>query len=149
MPWWDERMRWTVVWVTLCVLAGCSGGSDPEPAPTTPAASDTPKSKPKPTPKPSAAAPTGEPAPEALSAFRCEPTKKSTWVAAGLLANASKKAVTYQVSVYVGPLDSTSRQVRTVQVPNVEAGGSVRFKLTKVPADGKECHVQVIKTKVS
>lgn len=140
-------MRWTVVVVTLCVLAGCSGSAEPEPAAATPATSE--PAKPKPTAKPSAAAPTGEPAPEALSSFRCEPTKKSTWVAAGLLANDGKKAVTYQVSVYVGPLDSTSRQVRTVQVANVEAGGSVRFKLTKVPADGKECHVQVIQTKVS
>ncbi|MGA8850563.1 MAG: hypothetical protein WB508_02480 [Aeromicrobium sp.] len=139
-------MRWTVVAVMLCVLAGCSGSTDPEPASSAPATSKSPK--PKPTPKPSAAAPTGEPAPEALSAFRCEPTKKSTWVAAGLLANDSKKAVTYQVSVYVGPLDSTSREVRTVQVANVEAGGSVRFKLTKVPADGEECHVQVIRIKV-
>ena len=142
-------MRWTVALLALCVLAGCSGGSDPEPAPPTPAASEPQKAKPTPTQKPSAAAPTGEPAPEALSSFRCEPAKKGTWTAAGLLANAGKKAVTYQVSVYVGPLDDTSRRVRTVQVANVEAGGSVRFKLTKVPADGKECHVQVIKTKVS
>lgn len=69
-------------------------------------------------------------------------------MAAGFLANDGKKAATYQVSVYVGPLDSTPRRVRTVQVANVAAGGSVRFEITKVPADGDECHVQVIKTNV-
>ncbi len=136
-------MRWLVVLVACGALAGCSSGENPEPQPTPSA----PVAQNEPAQTPSAAAPTGSPAPEALSSFRCEPAKKDAWVAAGFLANkAKKKAASYQVSVHVGPLDGDPRQVRTLQVAKVAAGGSVRFEITKIPADGDECHVQVVQT---
>lgn len=133
-------MRWLVALVALSVLAGCSGGSEPAPEPT----ATKPSAKSATTP--SAAAPTGEPAPEALSAFRCEPAEDDKWEAAGFLANGGKKSATYQVSVYVGPLDGESRRIRTKQVTNVASGGSVRFVIGLIPADGDECHVQVIRS---
>ena len=137
-------MKWWAAIVALGLLAGCSGGDDPQPAPT-PSATVAPSG---PAPEPVAAEPTGTPAPEALSSFRCEPAKKDLWVAAGFLANAGKKAATYQVSVYVGPLDGSERIVRTKQVANVAARGSVRFEINKIPAEGSACHVQVIRTDV-
>ncbi|MGA9715473.1 MAG: hypothetical protein WBQ48_06550, partial [Aeromicrobium sp.] len=89
------------------------------------------------------------PAPEALTAFRCEPAEDDKWEAAGFLANGGKEAATYQVSVYVGPIDGESRRIRTKQISNIAAGGSVRFEIGLIPADGDACHVQVIRTTAS
>lgn len=135
-------MKWRVAVAALGLLAGCSGGSDAQPT-STPSAK---VSQSQDAPTPEAAEPTGRPAPEALSAFRCEPKKGKKWEAAGFLANAGKDAATYQVSVYVGPLDGKPRSVRTKQVANIAAGGSVRFAIDKIPAVGTKCHVQVIRT---
>lgn len=143
-------MKWWATLVALVVLAGCGGSAEPEgaataSAPTVAPASATPSATPSPAASPSAAEPSGEPAPEALSSFRCEPASGDKWSAAGFLANSGKKAATYQVSVYVGPLDGVTRRVRTKQVANVASGGSVRFELGNIVADGSQCHVQVIR----
>jgi hypothetical protein len=128
--------------LTLCLVAGCGGADEPEVAATQPSTQSS--SAASATPEP--AAPSGTPAPEALSAFRCEADTKDRWVAAGFLSNDGDAAATYQVSVYVGPLDGTAREVRTQEVPNVASGGSVRFEITEIPAESKQCHVQVLRT---
>lgn len=145
-------MRWMLAVLMACLLAGCSSGSEAAPSPTpsaptssSPAPSDATAA---PVPTPESVEPTGAPAPEALSSFRCEAAKDDLWVAAGFLSNSGKKPVTYQVSVHVGPLDGTARTVRTKRVDQVEAGGSVRFEINEIPADGTQCHVQVIRTDV-
>lgn len=143
-------MRWWVALlvVALWALAGCGGGSEPAAKPTpTPSATSAAEPTTTVTPTPAVAEPAGEPAPEALSEFRCEPAKKNTWEATGLLANTGKKAATYQVSVYVGPIDGTSRKLRTQQVAGIAPDGSARFEITSIPADGDECHVQVLRTR--
>ncbi len=145
---------WVLLGVAVCVLAGCSSATETGPPASEPSAStaaaptSAPTSAPSSAPAPtaSAVAATGDPAPEALSAFRCEPAKKDRWEAAGFLANTSKKAVTYQVTVHVGPIDGSSRRVRTQQVAGVRSKGSSRFVIEDIPADGDTCHVQVLRT---
>jgi hypothetical protein len=130
------------------VLAGCGGGSDPAASPTKAATKATPAKNPtkKATVKPTVAAPTGTPAPEALSSFRCAPDSKGRWNASGYLRNSGKNKVTYQVTVYVGEAAGGSEDARTAQVASVAAGGSVKFSIRKVPApkSGGPCHVQVL-----
>lgn len=132
----------TLAVALLLVLAGCGGGSagqEPPPAKTTAAAT-------QPTTKPTIAPPTGTPAPEALSRFRCAKTSKDIWNASGYLANRSKTKVTYQVTVYIGEAAGGEEKAKTRQVPNVAAGGSVKFVLKNVPAPeaGGPCYVQVL-----
>lgn len=137
-------MRWSIPVATLVaalgLLSGC-GSETVAPAATPPATPSVPP------PTPEAAAPTGDPAPEALSDFRCAAGAdgEDTWTAAGVLTNRGKAAAVYQVSVYVGPLDGESREVRTLQVDRIDPGGSDRFDLDDVPAGGDTCHVQVLR----
>ena len=135
----------TVAVAMLFVLAACGGGSDPETA-TKPSATAT-KTKARATPKPTIAAPTGTPAPEALSQFRCDKDGKGSWKASGTIANPGKNKATYQVTVHVGEAAGSAEQAMTKQLPNVAGGGSVKFTLTKVPAPkaGGTCRVQVLR----
>lgn len=135
----------TLAVALILVLAGCGGGSaakEPAPAKTSATAPTT-------TTKPTVAPPTGEPAPEALSRFRCAAGPKGVWRAAGYIANSSKSARTFQVTVYVGEAAGGDEKGRTKQLPNVAADGSTRFVIDKIPAakTGGPCHVQVLATK--
>ncbi len=85
-------------------------------------------------PKPTIAAPTGTPAPEALSQFQCAKDAKGVWNASGTIANSGKSKATYQVTVYVGEAAGSDEQAMTKQLPNIEARGSVKFAIVKVPA---------------
>lgn len=126
----------------LLLLSACGGGSDK------PAA--TPSSTPTLAPGavPTTPAPTGDPVPAALSRFRCEPDGAGTYTATGVLSNATKSQVTFQVTVQVGPTDVPTQSAMTKQVPKVAAGGSVDFEILKIPAvEGGSCHVQVLTTK--
>ena len=142
--WWDDGMR-TVSVILLLVLAGCGGGSDPSAEPT--ATETTAKAKPKTAPKPTIAAPTGTPAPEALSRFQCAKDSKDGWRATGTIANDGKSKATYQVTVYVGEATGGDEKARTKQLPDIQAGGSAKFAIAKVPApkDGGPCHIQVLR----
>jgi hypothetical protein len=146
-------MRTLVAALSLAfVLAGCGGGSDPSSTPTKTTTTPTKATPTKVTPtkkvtvKPTVAVPTGKPAPEALSSFRCAADKNDRWNAGGYLSNSGKNKVTYQVTVYVGEASGGSEDARTVQVPNVAAGGSTKFEILRVPAPkaGGVCHVQVL-----
>ena len=132
-----------MVAVALVLVLSASGGvSDPKtPKPT--ATATTTKAAPKPT----IAAPTGKPAPEALSQFLCAKDAKGVWNASGAIANNGKTRATFQVTVYVGEAAGSDEQAMTKQLPNIEAGGSVKFAITKVPAPktGGPCHVQVLR----
>lgn len=131
----------TLAVALLLVLAGCGGGSDPAPT-----ATKTTPTVTQPTQKATIAPPQGTPAPEALSRFRCLKNAKDRWNASGYLANKSKAKVTYQVTVYIGEASGGEERAKTRQVPQVAAGGSVKFTLKNVPApkDGGPCHVQVL-----
>ena len=134
-------MRWIVSAAALVVLAGCGADEPADPAPAASAPASTPAATPE------AASPTGEPEPQALSEFRCAAGDEGDpWTASGLLSNAGKDAATYQVSIYVGPLDSETREVRTIRVDPINPGESDRFDLDDVPAGGDTCHVQVLRT---
>lgn len=138
----------TLAIALLLVLAACGGGSDPGAKPT--ATKTTAKAEPKPTPKPSVAAPTGTPAPEALSRFLCaidSKDSKDRWRASGTIANGGKTKATFQVTVYVGEATGSDEKARTTQLPDIQAGGSAKFEIAKVPApeDGGSCHVQVLR----
>ena len=129
--------------VLLLLLAACGRGAD-EPsttASTTPAAASGIVQ--------TTLTPTGAPVPEALSLFRCEPDGAGTYTASGVVANDAKAAATFQVTVYVGMPIAGQQQAKTKQLPDVAGGGSIDFKIFKVPAaaDGGSCHVQVLKTK--
>lgn len=127
--------------VLLLVLAGCGGGSEPTAKPT--ATKPTAKA----TAKPTIAAPTGTPAPQALSLFRCAKDTKGRWRASGTIANDGKSKATYQVTVYIGEATGSEEKAKTKQLPNIQAGGSAKFAIAKVPApkDGGPCHVQVLR----
>ncbi len=131
----------TLAVALLLVLAGCGGGSDPAAKPTATATKTTAA------PKPTILAPTGKPAPEALSKFLCEKNSKGLWVASGLISNPGKSKATYQVTVYVGEAAGSDEQAKTRQLANVQAGGSVKFAIGAVPApkDGGTCRVQVLR----
>lgn len=131
----------TLAIVLLSVLAGCGGGSDPTDKPTV-----TVKIT-KATAKPTIAAPTGTPAPESLSLFRCAKDSKGKWRASGTIANNGKTKATYQVTVYIGEAAGSDEKAKTTQLANIQAGGSAKFAIEKVPApkDGGPCHVQVLR----
>ncbi|MGJ9422205.1 hypothetical protein [Aeromicrobium sp. CF3.5] len=137
-------MRWILSAVALFALVGCGSSESAEPeAPASPSAS----ASPTPAVTPEAASPTGAPEPQALSEFRCSAGEDgSPWTASGLLSNSGKDAATYQVSVYVGPLDGDTREVRTLRIDPINPGESDRFDLDDVPAGGDTCHVQVLRT---
>ncbi|MDR7085173.1 hypothetical protein J2X11_000012 [Aeromicrobium panaciterrae] len=130
----------TLAVALLLVLAGCGGGGEtPEPKATATAT--------KATAKATIAAPTGTPAPEALSLFRCAKDTKGRWRASGTIANDGKKQATYQVTVYIGEAAGSDEKAKTKQLANIQAGGSAKFVIVKVPApkDGGPCHVQVLR----
>ncbi len=131
---------------TVMFLAGCGGSSDKAaPAKTTPAQAKATGATTG-TGQPTIVPPTGTPAPEALSSFRCEADKKGQWSARGYLTNDGKAKVTYQVTVYVGPASGGQEDARTTRVANVAPRGSVTFSIPDIPApkDGGACHVQVL-----
>jgi hypothetical protein len=123
----------------VLALTAC-GGSDepPTPAATTPA----------PVSSPTIAPPTGDPVPEALSKFRCEPDGAGAFTASGVLKNSGKAKVTFQVTVYVGPAAGAPASAKTKEIPTVKGGGSVDFAIDTIPAppEGGACHVQVLTT---
>lgn len=125
----------------LLVLAACGGGSDP--ASTTAETAAPPTTSARPT----VAVPTGVPAPEALSDLLCDQNERGAWGATGLVTNTSKRSVTFQVTVFVGPVAGSPEQGKTRQVV-VKAGGSATFVIHQVPAadDDGPCHVQVLAT---
>ncbi|MCW2829321.1 MAG: hypothetical protein JWP31_13 [Aeromicrobium sp.] len=133
----------------LLLLAACGGGSSGEPsdqaAPSkAPAAEPTPSA----TTAPAVVTPAGEAIPEALSRFRCEQDAKGSWNAAGYVSNSVKAPRTFQVTVYIGDATGGVERAKTTQVASVAPGGSVAFRINKVPApqDGGPCHVQVVAT---
>ena len=134
----------TLAVALLLVLAGCGAGSDDAP----PATAKTSASPTKATTaaKPTVAPPKGTPAPEALSRFSCVRDAKGVWNTSGYLANDGKSKVTFQVTVYVGQASGGEEKAKTRQVPDVAAGGSVRFVINDLPAaaDTGPCHVQVL-----
>lgn len=127
----------------ILLLAACGGGSGGDAAPT----ATTPPAD-QPAAVPTTPAPTGTPVPEALSRFACDPDGAGTYTASGTLKNATKKAVTFQVTVYVGQPTTEPGKGRTQQVPRVAAGGSTKFEIVQVPAaaEGGTCFVQVVTT---
>lgn len=132
----------TVAAVMVLMLAACGDGGDPETKPTA-----TPTTPTTSAPEPTIAAPTGTPAPEALSQFLCAKDAKGAWNASGAIANSTKNKATFQVTVHIGEAAASGAQAMTKQLADVEAGGSVKFALAKVPAPdaGGTCHVQVLR----
>lgn len=129
----------TLAVVLLLVLTGCSGGGEtPDPKATATTVAPT---------APTIAAPTGTPAPEALSRFRCAKDTKGVWRATGTIANAEKSKATFQVTVYIGEATGSAERARTKELPNIQAGGSVKFAIGRIPApkEGGPCHVQVLR----
>lgn len=146
-------MRFAGVTVVLClVLTGCGGGDSTKgatPTTTTPTkVSSKVTTTPAPTKaSPTVASPTGIPAPEDLFDFLCSADAKGVWNAVGILRNESKKAATYQVTVFVGLANGKDAKARTQQVQSVLAGGSTKITVASIPADkgATQCYVQVLR----
>lgn len=128
------------------VLSGCGGEAAKESSPTRKATSKSSIKPAKVTTGPSATAATGVPAPGDLVDFQCSPDGEGIWKASGILRNGSKKPVTYQVTVYVGEADGKEAKAITKQVQSVQAGGSIKVELKKIPAgeDATQCYVRVL-----
>ena len=142
-------MRWSVPVLVMMLLAGCgaNGTASDRVADIRAkeqASAAAPSGASSGAPKASTGS-AGDAAPEALSAFRCQKGAKDAWAAAGFLKNDATTAVSYQVTVYVGPVDGASRSASTQRVANVKAGGSTRFQIDDIAADGDQCHVQVLR----
>lgn len=142
--------------MVLClVLAGCGGGDSTKsksaaPTNTTPTKAAAAKATPTIAAKTAAravAVPTGIPASEDLTDFLCSADAKGVWNAVGILRNESKKAATYQVTVFVGLANGKDAMARTQQVQPVMAGGSTKISVIKIPAakDATQCYVQVLR----
>ncbi|MEJ7635050.1 hypothetical protein [Aeromicrobium sp.] len=129
----------------LLVLTGCGGGSDGK-APATDKTTGSPVAAPT---KATIAPPSGTPAPEALSKFRCDKSAKGPWRASGQLSNVAKTKAKFQVTIYIGQASGGQEQAKTTKTADVAPGRSVRFVIDKVPAaaDGGPCRVQVLVTK--
>lgn len=137
--------------MVLClVLAGCGGG-DPakskSAAPTKAAAAKPTATIADRTAAAAVAVPTGIPAPEDLTDFLCSADAKGVWNAVGILRNESKKAATYQVTVFVGLANGKDAIARAQQVQPVMAGGATKISVIKIPAakDATQCYVQVLR----
>jgi hypothetical protein len=128
----------------LLVVAACGGseGSPKQPPTSAPPSSQA-------VVQPTVAPPTGDPVPEALSQFRCDPDGAGTFQASGVVENAAKGKVTFQVTVYVGEPQAVPQSAKTKQLAGVAGGGSIPFEIYKIPAPpaGGTCHVQVLTTK--
>lgn len=127
----------------VLVLSGCGAAT---PGVSEPKAKPTAKSSTKPakaTVKPTAA--TGVPAPGDLTDFQCA-SDKDGWKASGILRNGAKKPVTYKVTVFVGRADGKEADALTKEVQLVQAGGSIRLEMKKIPAakDATQCYVRVL-----
>lgn len=120
--------RFVALLVAALLVGGCAGSPNPA-APTT-SSSATPKAD--------------DYAPEALSDFRCG-WAGAGWVAKGILSNATKASVSYQVTVYVGDAGSSGTGT-TQRYEHIAAGGSIPFTIDKIPATGETgtCHVRVL-----
>lgn len=118
--------------VAALLLAGCSA---------TPSKTPPPSGSASPTPKSNAYAP------EALSEFRCG-AERAGWVARGILSNATKDSLSYQVTVYVGDASSSGTGI-TRRYENIKAGGSIPITIDKIPATGENgtCNVRVMTVK--
>ena len=148
-------MRFASVTVALClVLAGCGGGDSTKGAtPTTATPTTATPTTATPTKvtaakaTPTVAVPTGIPAPEDLTDFLCSADAKGVWNAVGILRNESKKAATYQVTVFVGLANGKDAKARTQQVRPVMAGGSTKISVASIPAakGATQCYVQVLR----
>ena len=137
--------------MVLClVLAGCGGGDSTKSKSAAPTNTAPTKATPTIAAKTAAqavAVPTGIPAPEDLTGFLCSADAKGVWNASGILRNESKKAATYQVTVFVGLANGKDAMARTQQVQPVMAGGSTKISVIKIPAakDATQCYVQVLR----
>ena len=150
-------MRFAGMALAACLLlAGCGGDGEkaqakPSEKATTKAAPKAPKTSktPKASEKTAAtvAPPTGTPAPGDLSNFQCLANDKGVWNASGLLRNGTKKQATYQLTAFIGRADGKDTAALTKEVQSVNAGGSVRVGLSKIPAakDATQCYVQVLR----
>lgn len=128
--------------VIVLMLAGCGGGGEEPKKAATPTPTAT-----KAAPRPTIAAPTGTPVPEALSQFACAKDAKGVWNASGTIANSGKRKATFQVTVFVGEAAGSDEKAMTKQLADIQAGGSAKFAVTKVPAPkaGGPCRVQVLR----
>jgi hypothetical protein len=84
--------------------------------------------------------------PSALQEFTCRRDDKGTWTASGAVVNASKKAISFQVTAHVGPADGSGAKARTKRIAAIQPKGSVRFDLGEIEAASADgpCHVQVV-----
>lgn len=152
------------------VLAGCGGGDEPDPTPstsaTTPAESeetpgtdeadsDDPDSDDPAASEPTAGKPAQSPStakpskPEyrlaatALTAFRCAPDAEGVWTATGTIANTTTKAHTFLVTVFVG--SGNAGEGRSELLEKVQPEGSANFTISDLPGAAAEaaCHVRV------
>ena len=86
----------------------------------------------------------GTAVPELLSRWRCAAEEDGTWTAGGTVTNPTESAVSYRVTVQVGPAGSQAAAVER-DLDAVPAGGSTTFELTDVPASGEgPCHVRLL-----
>lgn len=89
----------------------------------------------------------GKPAPAALTDVTCSrDDDDGTWTASGAVSNDTKKPVTYQVTVHVGPADGQGAPASTKRINAVQPNGSVGFDLGEIEpgSDDGPCHVQVL-----
>jgi hypothetical protein len=99
-----------------------------------------------PTPEPEEPSVTaGALVPDALVDARCAPDPSGVWSASGVLKNATKKPMSYDVIVHLGAANGEPATAHVKRVRNIGAGKSQDFTVAIVDdkAPTGPCHVQV------
>ncbi|MFL6090695.1 MAG: hypothetical protein ACJ71Z_11195 [Aeromicrobium sp.] len=128
-----KRMALLSVLVVPALLAGCASGQAPEPKKTPPLGPMKPQVGP------------GTLMTDALTEARCTADGTGAWSASGVVKNTTKKALAFDVTIYVGPSDGQSRPAHVTHVDKVQAGKSAPWSAPAVEAGDPAgpCHIQV------
>lgn len=127
------RLALLSVLVIPALIAGCAGAPKITPQPTSSAGQASPQIGP------------GTVMTDALTEAHCAQVKGGAWSATGVVKNTTKKALAFDVTIYVGPSGGKGRTAHVTHVDKVEPGESAKWVSPVVETDSASgpCHIRV------
>jgi hypothetical protein len=107
---------------------------------------------PKVTPQPTASAGQAKPQigpgtvmTDALTEAQCSRKPDGVWTASGVIENTTKKALAFDITIYVGPPGGEGRTAHVTHVPKLAPGKTAPWASPVVETDapGGPCHIRV------